>query len=24
MEAHLGSDRFQHRIRDSHLVHNFL
>jgi hypothetical protein len=23
MEAHLGSDRFQHRIRDSHLVHNF-
>jgi hypothetical protein len=24
MEAHLGSNRFQHRIRDSHLVHNFL
>jgi hypothetical protein len=23
MEAHLGSDRFQHRIRNSHLVHNF-
>jgi hypothetical protein len=23
MEAHLGSDRLQHRIRDSHLVHNF-
>jgi len=21
MEAHLGSDRFQHRIRDCHLVH---
>ena len=21
MEAHLGSDRFQHRIRDSHFVH---
>ena len=23
MKVHLGSDRFQHRIRDSHLVHNF-
>jgi hypothetical protein len=23
MKAHLGSDRFQHRIRDCHFVHNF-
>ncbi|MGD1215563.1 MAG: hypothetical protein ABR861_11315 [Terriglobales bacterium] len=24
MESHLGSDRFQHRIRDSHFVHNLV